>query len=507
MPKIFRSGSCAAALLIASTQPMLADVTAQDVWSDWQDYMTGYGYVMSATETANSAGVNLSDLSMSFDVPEEDVTITMAIPEMAFVNKGDGSVDVAMPSSMPMTVVVTENGREQARIVVNMEQTGHSMVVSGDPGDMNYNYVAATVGMSLGSIIADGEQAPPDLAKVSLAMGNVISSTRVQVGDMRTTTNQSSVATLSYDIAINEPGGDEGMAAKGGSQDLRLESTSVMPRELNFEDPTAFFTSGIEATGGISYGPGSVDAQFNVDGDAGTFSSTSQGGKLAFAMDKASLMYEVAQYALQVNMTTSEFPLPISLELAEAAVKLLAPIGKSEGEQDFELVLKLVDFQMADMLWGIIDQANIFPHDPATIVIDVTGKGQLEMDLFDPMAIEAMDRGAPPGKLNALDLNQLLVSAVGAKLAGSGAFTFDNSDLASFGGVPKPTGSVDLELEGANGLLDKLIMMGLVSEDDAMGARMMMSMFGVPGDGPDSLKSKLEINAEGHILANGQRLQ
>ena len=49
--------------------------------------------------------------------------------------------------------------------------------------------------------------------------------------------------------------------------------------------------------------------------------------------------------------------------------------------------------------------------------------------------------------------------------------------------------------------------MGIVSDQDAMGARMMMGMLAVPGDGPDQLKSKIEINAAGHVLANGQRIQ
>ena len=66
---------------------------------------------------------------------------------------------------------------------------------------------------------------------------------------------------------------------------------------------------------------------------------------------------------------------------------------------------------------------------------------------------------------------------------------------------------MDLSLTGANGLLDKLIEMGFVSSQDAMGARMMMGMLAVPGEGPDSLKSKIEINEQGQILANGQRLK
>ena len=73
--------------------------------------------------------------------------------------------------------------------------------------------------------------------------------------------------------------------------------------------------------------------------------------------------------------------------------------------------------------------------------------------------------------------------------------------------MPKPTGSLDLTLVGGNGLIDKLVAMGLLPEEQAMGARMMMGLFAVPGDGEDSLKSKLEINEDGHVLANGQRLK
>lgn len=72
--------------------------------------------------------------------------------------------------------------------------------------------------------------------------------------------------------------------------------------------------------------------------------------------------------------------------------------------------------------------------------------------------------------------------------------------------MPAPEGEANLKLVGANALIDKLIGMGLVSEDDAMGARMMMGMFTVPA-GDDTVTSKIEVNDEGHVLANGQRLK
>jgi hypothetical protein len=49
--------------------------------------------------------------------------------------------------------------------------------------------------------------------------------------------------------------------------------------------------------------------------------------------------------------------------------------------------------------------------------------------------------------------------------------------------------------------------MGLLAQQDAMGARMMMSMFAVPGSGEDSLQSTIEIKGNGQILANGQRIR
>jgi len=48
--------------------------------------------------------------------------------------------------------------------------------------------------------------------------------------------------------------------------------------------------------------------------------------------------------------------------------------------------------------------------------------------------------------------------------------------------------------------------MGILPEEQAMGARMMLGLFATP-TGDDELSSKIEVNAEGQVLANGQRLR
>ena len=96
---------------------------------------------------------------------------------------------------------------------------------------------------------------------------------------------------------------------------------------------------------------------------------------------------------------------------------------------------------------------------------------------------------------------------MGAEITGSGAFTFDNSDLETFDGMSAPSGAIDLTVAGANGLIDRLVEMGFIPEEQAMGTRMMMSMFGVPGSEPDTMTSKIEVRENGQVFANGQRIK
>ena len=105
-----------------------------------------------------------------------------------------------------------------------------------------------------------------------------------------------------------------------------------------------------------------------------------------------------------------------------------------------------------------------------------------------------------------MNVNALQLTVAGADLTGTGAFTFDNTDLETYGGMPKPTGKLALKLVGGNGLMDKLVALGVLPEDQAMSARMMLSMFANPGAGEDELNSELEFK-DGGFFANGQQLQ
>lgn len=508
MTRFVLRGTTAALILAFATKGALADLRAQDVWSDWRDYLAGAGYQITGTETMSGGTLAVTDLSMSMQVPEGQGVVTIHLDRLAFTENGDGTVNVAMPPHMPIRFDLRDDEAEQVEGEIGLTQTGAAMVVSGSPADMTYNYTAARVGVALDGLTVDGEAMPAEAVNLSLALNNVTSSTKLKLDALRNYDQRMNADSLSYEFAFDDPESEDMANFKGAMQGLEFRGTSSVPLKMDTTDFQKMLKDGFSLDGRFTYSAGNSNLVGKGDGEDFTFDSSSQGGSAAMAMDATHLAYDLSQTQSSITMQSAEVPFPISVAMAKTGFALDMPISKSEEEQPFSFAVTIGDFTMPEQLWGIFDPAAILPRDPATFILDVAGKAKVLYDFLDPAIAETLGQtGQPPGELHALTINQLLVSAVGARLSGSGAFTFDNSDLESFDGIPAPSGSASLQLVGANGLIDKLIQMGLMSDDDAMGARMMMGMMAVPGEGEDTLNSTIEINDQGHILANGQRLK
>ncbi len=206
-------------------------------------------------------------------------------------------------------------------------------------------------------------------------------------------------------------------------------------------------------------------------------------GGLAFKMDKTAMTYKGGSKGIEIIASGAQIPFPeVALRYAESVFRLRHPdCPRATRRRTFNMTAKVIGATISDEIWAMVDPAATLPRDPATVIIDTNGSATLTADLTDEAA---MNSGAPPGLLNSLNLPALQLTIAGAELTGNGGFTFDNSDLVTFQGMPAPTGKLDLKLVGGNGLLDKLIALGFVTEDDAMGARMMLGMFARPGEGP-----------------------
>ncbi|MFK7939844.1 MAG: DUF2125 domain-containing protein [Roseovarius sp.] len=507
MSKIHSTSASIAALSIFMTgTAAFADVSSQDVWDDWKSYMTGFGYTVEGEETTSGADVMVKDVTMSMSMPDGAGDFAIQMPELSFTDNGDGTVSVSIPPVMPMMMTMNAPDAENVEMNIDYITDGFNMTVSGDMNDMLYEYNAVSLSVSLGKLVVDGT--PIEVGAAMLSMADVTGSTAMKVGNLRMSDQSLTAGPVKYDLDFVDPDSGASFKMVGNYETMGFNGKGSFPTEMNPDDMAAMLKAGFGFDGGFTYTGGSQTLNAEEGGSPIQGSSSSDSGNLQVAMDEGRLAYSAVSNNMKVMMVGGDIPFPIELALQKGAFNLSMPISKDDGEQDFAFGFEMGDFTMSDMIWGMVDPAQALPRDPATLAIDLTGKAKLLFDIMDPTQMEAVDRGETmPGELNEVTLNALTVRAAGAELTGEGAFTFDNSDLETFDGMPAPDGSVDLALSGGNGLLDKLVGMGLLPEEQAMGARMMMGLFAVPGAGEDSLTSKIEVKSDGQILANGQRLK
>ncbi|WP_420004314.1 DUF2125 domain-containing protein [Arenibacterium sp. LLYu02] len=495
-------GLFAPALFIA--QAAHADLSAQDVWADWKEYLSSTGYAVTATEDQSGGTLTVSDIQMTIAI--EGDTMLATLGTLTFVENGDGTVNVLMPTEMPMGFSMTADG-EAFKGQLIYTHDGSPMVVSGDASEMTYVYKAATAGFALAGLEVDGAPVPADVANFSVDLTDVASTTVMTTGAQRAYQQSVSSGSATYNAAFNDPEGEGNAAFNGAISGLEFTGDAVVPTVDDPTDMVAMMNAGLSYGGTFKMASGTSSTSFNDGAESFMSESAFQSADVAIKMGPNGVAMDVKQNDTTLNVMGSEIPFPIALEMAELGVNFAMPLMANDEEQDFALGLALRDFSVPEMLWGLVDPTGELPHDPATLVVDLSGKGKLDVDLMDEATMAKVEMGeVAPGELRGVTLNALQLTVAGAELTGSGDFTFDNTDLESFDGMPAPEGEANLKLTGANTLIDKLVGMGLVTEDDAMGARMMMGMFTVAA-GDDTVTSKIEVNDEGHVLANGQRLK
>lgn len=495
--KALKASVCMAALLTGSAA--VADVTAAEVWADWQEQFTLYGEggVTIGNETESDGTVSVSDLTFSMDDGQSSVTGTLDSIEL--VEQGDGTVLITMSETFPF-VITDEFG---TTVNMSIVQNGFQMVASGDPDAINYAVTADQYGVQIDQIEDNGEVIEGDMRFVANGLAGNYSTTS---GDINNITYDLSATALDILVDVTDPETGGKFLMSGKIDGLGAQADLAIPTDIDLENPEDIFAKGLEMAGSYSYDGTTLlfDVQDGPDTANGTVGTGP--GEVTFSVDEEALSYGVAASDIAVSVTSPDFPFPINVSLGGYGVGLQMPLGETEEPADFGLQFNVTDLAVNDEIWMLADPTNALSHDPVTVSVDVTGEAKLFFDLTDPEQAEAMAMGAVPGEIYSLNLNDLTLSAAGALLTGDGAFTFDNSDLSTIPGVPRPEGSVTVNLKGANQLIDTLVAMGYLPEDQAMMGRMMMGMF-ARTVGEDELTSTIEVNEQGHILANGQRIQ
>ncbi|WP_372611412.1 DUF2125 domain-containing protein [Aquicoccus sp.] len=488
----------------------LADVTSDQVWNDWKNYFETFGYEVTATEVQEGDTLSVRDMRMTMPLPEDEGTVAITLGQVGFVDRGDGTVSVELPSPVPVVVDVEPDGEDPVKVSLDYSSSGFEMVAAGAPDEITYTYSADELRARLNEIIAEGEV--KEIGTAELTIGDVRGSSLTRIGDVRELAQVMSTGAVAYMFDfVNPDDSDEFLNLTGGMDRMNFDGTATYPIEGGFdsEDVNAMLQAGFGFDGEFSYQGGRMDLEFDDGSDQLKAQTSTGSGVFAVGMSPSGLKYDVMSRGLTAAFEAADLPFPVDFAFEEIALKLLMPLQKSDEVQDFAMGLTLGDFTMSDMIWGRIDPEGELPRDPATIALDLSGRGKLAFDLFDPEEMEAVERGEieMPGEIERLDLNRLEVTAAGASLTGEGGVDVDFPTVMMTQGMQGTEGTIQLRLTGANGLMDTLVGMGLVPEEQVMGARMMLSMFAVPGEGEDVLTSTIEVENDGQVLANGQRVK
>lgn len=498
---LYRTLSLTSAIALVSAGPAFADLTAEQALADQLSQMEFYGFDVETTGQSRSGDTLIVDgLIASAAFPEG--TMQMTIGGASFTERGDGSVVVTYPDTIPINFKMDIEGEsEDAEFAMTMTQIGMEVVISGIPEDIRYDYSADEFTIQDLKFLSPEEAAELDMTTAITVNGvsGMMELTGTTVRDYVTNFRFDTVSALiegevpeedgSFNFAFNAADLTAAYEGKIAPQDLMDSFAKTIQ---NGNETEGSFTHGALRYGIKGDGPdGAFEADFNVGS-----------GEMDFALGKSGLSYGGTNKDLTVTFGGSMIPFPpMTLTMAESGGSFAMPIVPSDEDvQDFAMSFSMVDLVLDPFLWSMFDPGGALPRDPATIVVDLEGQGLLTQDIFDPAIAEQMN-GAP-GQLNAMTLNELRVTLAGAELTGDGGFTFNNE-----GPIPMPAGVVNMMLTGGNGLLDTLVGMGLVPEEQAMGARMMMGLFARPGDGEDTLVSTIEMQEDGSILANGQRIR
>lgn len=504
MSRRTRFAATLTAALLSSTA-VHADLTAQQVWDTWKSMGTATGQTF-ATQSEEMSGdtLTVTGLTISQDIPDGG-SFTGQVAEMKFREMGDGRVEVTMAPDYTITIGAINSDGQPTEVGLAISQTGMAMIASGEPGNTTYDYTAESVAISTTSVTEAGTAIPFTF----VLNGNAVTGTytlKQATPEVLDLTTAATFGDAAFTLTFSDPDTQTEGSFQGAVAGLTTSTSGAFGEGVMLDELIDALRAGFRTDFGLTYGP--TTFAFSVIDPTGptTGSGKNDGGSMGFTIDSAKMAYKGGAKGVELTLASPQIPFPEArIAYGESVFDINVPIGAAPEPQDVTFITKLIDLTVSDEIWSMIDPGATISRDPATLIIDTKARARLDVDLMDEEAVAGSPTGLP-GELQSFDITALQLKFGGADFTGNGALTFDNSDLMSFGGIPAPSGAINLMLVGGNTLLDNLIALGLVPEEEAMGARMMMGMFARPGDGPDTLVSTIEFK-DGGIFANGMQLQ
>jgi hypothetical protein len=443
-------------------------------------------------------------LGLTQTLPDEGGRLDMRLGRIVLQEQGDGTVGVIYPGTMPMAVAMTPEKGAAMTAVLTLRHEGLGVTVSGTPKHLRYDYSGTGVTIDLGQVTIDGKRL--DTVQGTLRLGSLSGSSEgFAENGARLFTQTISAGPVGYSFAFDDPEADMAVDYEGTTGRLDYDGRLRLPEGEGLEDMATAIRAGARIANRITFGPGESRFSTTEDGVTAHATSRSAGSGIEMTISDEGLELGFRSDDLVARVEGGGLPFALAYKAERAAGSLLMPVVRGEDVQDFALSLDLAKLALSEDIWAMVDPGATLPRDPANLSLDLSGRGKLGVDLFDETAMAALATGdssafAP----ERLVLDTLLLELAGARLVGTGAVDIEPDAAAD---IPPARGAVDLRLEGGNALLDRLVAMGVLPQDQATTVRMMAAMFTEAVAGEDTLTSRIEIEKDGTITVNDQRMR
>jgi len=484
------------ALALCAATPALSDVTAAELWAEWQEQSVAQGQTLSADAVLETAtGLTLQGVTSVFD--DEDVRTTARTDEMVLTENGDGTVTVTMSELYDITIEIENEGNPPASIGLELRHEGLSILAGGTVDARSYDYSADTITVTEGEL-SGGPGAPPavDLLVTlrDLDAGYLIDGSDP---DDLVIDSRGTIASMSGGIDVVAAPGDQGrLKASFMLSGLTSTGNGQMGSLAALDAEGDALPEGFDVAAELAYDAGWMNIDFDDEmGTAFRVAYTNEGTSLSMAITADQFAVDYTETGTAMEMSGTDLPVPISVSYASGQVAMDIPITGGDVAVPFAARVAYEEIAIDEALWAMVDPGRAIARDPLTVIADMSGTVQMMTNLME-MKPDEID--APPGELRSLTLNELRISGGGAELTGTGDMSFAAGQV-----IPMPVGNVELSMTGGNALMDSLVATGMVPADQVMMVRAMTGMFARPGPTPDSLESVIEFGADGTITANG----
>ncbi|MBU2957220.1 DUF2125 domain-containing protein [Paracoccus sp. 1_MG-2023] len=523
---MFRAVSTSTIALTLGATAAFADVTPAEVWDNMRSGYEDMGYAVEVgSRDAADDRLSLTDITVTSQQGENG-SFRLQIPTLVMEQAGPdvrstfgGPMDIAVrntvevpaePNTDPADAPETDTPEtEEIGFDATIEAPDNQMISSGSPEDVKHD-------ISMPRVVIEGKPID-DQGQGSLqaVLTGLESSQRTRQLDNGGTEHEfdGSATELSLTMEARGParqGGedapDESFDATLTIADLGFEGEGAQPDgATSFEtDPAAALEAGFNLDALIR--AGAIDLAFGgrASDDMGQpvatdGTMTATGGEMTVDMSNEGFGYGGFLEGAQYSMTSDELPFPIAYGTERSDFTVRLPVAAEETPQPFALKLGIAGLTLSDEIWQGIDPQNTLSREPADLTVDLDGEARVTRHLMSPAT--GSDPAQPPLVPTTLNIKQVALDAIGASV--------DIAGQLEFGDDPRePVGQLQGSFTGVNGLMDNLVAMGLLPQEQVMGARMMLAMFARPVEGePDTLETQLKFTEGGSIFANGQQVK